>query len=526
MSARVAGQTANTSVEASLEELPRESLGGFRLLRKLGTGGMATVYLGHRTGSTGASQFAAIKVMLPHLLADEPSVQLFLDEACITSSIRHPYVCRVLDWGVDDGLPYLATEYVMGEVLSDLVQALHASEEGQAAAPVLMAQVIAQVCEGLHAAHDACDDDGQSLDIVHRDMAPQNVIVGYDGHVRVLDFGIARSSSQLHETQQGMLRGRFGYMAPEQMEVSKVDRRADIWSLGVLLWEGVAGRRLFKRSNINRTMRAVIADPLRPMLRSMEGFPPALLGVVENSVARDVDARFATAHQMSVELSRYASAGAPHVAAWMKRAFPGRLEEKRRELREVTGAASSLPPFGRDSYPALARAVATRSGIRAAVRLEALPTPGRSKASPSLGGWRFPTRAFVAAIVVGAVVGGLLALDRKWPRLEPSASKERIVAHALSQTPPAQALVTQSVRPGTFRGEQGVQLGVVVVLTTGSSAHVQVDGRELGLTPIRIALPAGRHQLRVARDERGVPVWAPIDVQAGVTHMLEIPLEE
>lgn len=485
--------------ESSSEDLPRRSLGGFRLLRVLGTGGMATVYLGHRIGPTGASQFSAIKVMLPHLVTDEDSVQMFLDEARITSSIQHPYVCRVLDFGVDDGLPYLATEYVMGEVLSDLLKALHETEEGRIASRLLVAQVIAQACEGLHAAHEACDDEGKSLDIVHRDTAPQNIIVGYDGCVRVLDFGIARATNQLHDTQQGVFRGRFAYMAPEQMEAGRVDRRADIWSLGVMLWEGVTGRRLFKRNSINRTMRAVIADPLPPLLRSVEDVPSELLEVVERAVARDPRARFPTARKMSAELSRHASTGAPSIAAWMERLFGERAETKRRELQEAMGAVSaSFPRVG--GYPVSIRPVITKSGIRLAAEAATLPpmtAPNHGDGASKSKLKQMALRGLVVVALGGAFAAGLLAVER-------SGAMRHV------QSPTASA----SAGP----------LGIVIVRTTGGAARVQVDGRNLGQSPLQIALPAGRHDLRIARGQ-DIPIWAPLDVQEGVTHTLDIPLE-
>ncbi len=493
-------QGAVTSEAADSQELPRKSLGGFRLLRRIGMGGMAAVYLGHRAGPTGASQFSAIKVMLPHLVADEAAVQMFLDEARVTSSVNHPNVCRGLDFGVDDGLPYLVTEYVVGEIFSDVIDALHSSEEGRAASHSVIAGVMAQACAGLHAAHEARDHEGNRLDIVHRDMAPQNIIVGYDGCVRVLDFGIARSKMQLHETAQDVLKGRLGYMAPEQMQLGQVDQRADVWSLGVMLWEGLAGRRLFKAASVNRTMRSVIADPLAPLLRSVDGLPLPLLAVIERSVVRDVRERFSSARQMSVELSRYTSTGAPEVAAWMQRAFAAPLKAKRRELQEAA-AAVPLLSSGASSGPASFPSVVTRSGVRLLTDIDTSPRHAVSSPHAPTARWPLARRTLVAVSIAGAVTLGLLAVDRLWPSAETRSADQGVVAPTS-------------------------QLGVVVVQTTGGPAHVQLDGRDLGLTPLRIALPPGSHQLRISRDGAGLPLLAPVEVQAGVSHILDIPFEQ
>lgn len=518
------------------QELPRESLGGFRLLRKLGTGGMAEIYLGHRIRSTGGSQYAAVKVMLPSLVADEASVQMFLDEARITASIDHPYVCRVLDFGVDDGLPYLATEYVMGEVLSDLIEALHANPEGRIVSRSLIAQVIAQVCEGLHAAHETHNEEGKHLGIVHRDVAPQNVMVGYDGYVRVLDFGIARSTEQLHNTQHGVVKGRFAYMAPEQMESSRVDRRADVWALGVMLWEGVTGRRLFKRPELHQTMRAVMADPLPALLRSGEDIPLVLHDIIERAVVRDPRGRFSNASEMSVELSRYSSTGAPQIAAWMQRLFPGRFETKKRELRELSGVVRTMPALSTGPHPVPVQTVVSQSGIRYTTYSSGLPfraqSSDRAPQPNTRSGWRGHrmSKAVLAMMVSAVVTGSLLMLEHAFSK--PALQKERGSAHALAAASSVPPVVTPSLsadhssKAASASEPQAVQLGLVVVRTTGGTAHVQVDGREVGMTPIRIALPEGRHQLQIGRGGDGLPVWAPVDVRAGMTHMLHIPLDE
>jgi serine/threonine-protein kinase len=519
-------QNAATSSAHHGSELPREALGGFRLVRKLGTGGMASVYLGHRTGPTGASQFAAIKVMLPQLVTEEASIEMFFDEARITSSIHHPYVCRVLDFGIDDGLPYLALEYVSGETLADLVEALHATPEGKLAARSLIAQVVAQACEGLHAAHEACDDSGKHLAIVHRDMAPQNILVGYDGYVRLLDFGIARAAEKLHQTQTGVLKGRFAYMAPEQMEGRFMDRRADIWSLGVMLWEGMTGDRLFRRATIQDTARSVVADPLPSLLRN-DAVPPAVLEVIERSVTRDITSRFATARKMGIELSKCATTGAPQVASWMHRLFGQRLEAKRRELRDAAGADRVTPSL----IPSLPRPFSwpqrTQSGICFA------PNASRSSDAPTLTDQetarrrRF-LRPALALLIAGGVTVSLLAIDAAIGSGEGAApvAAARDQDKAPGQEPASVAARASTVaRARAQDSEQVLSTGSVIVRAEGGIASVEVDGSSIGVTPTRVALAPGPHLIRLVRTDGSLPVIAPIEVEAGRSYTLEIPPE-
>lgn len=527
MNTRQAMTAVTAHEELHPEGLPRESLGGFRLLRKLGSGGMATVYLGHRLGPTGASQLAAIKVMQPHLSNEKSSAEMFLDEARVTSAIKHPYVCRVIDFGVEDGLAYLATEYIMGEMLSDFVAALHASAEGKVAARALVPQVMAQACEGLHAAHEACDDDGKHLGIVHRDIAPQNVMVGYDGYVRVLDFGIARSTDQVHETQRGVLKGRFSYMAPEQMEGRQIDRRADIWSSGVMLWEGVTGRRMFKRGGMNETMRAVIVDPLAPILRSDDDIPLTLLDILDRSVVRDVTARYSTARKMGNDLSRSVSTGPPQVAAWMERVFARRLEAKRQELREAAGSERVMVPSSFVSMSPSGSLSSSTPGTHSEMRTSAysMSTPppvvvSSQAIAPNLP--RVPNVRLALSLLCALMVG-LLAVDRLRLGFK-DASSDRQVTSALiaEQTAPKPRTTTpltelytlaksRDVKPRRATQLRAKVTGDVPVTLGSSPAEVAIDGVQLGSIPMRVALSGGPHLIRVWIDPQRFPILVPIE---------------
>jgi serine/threonine protein kinase len=321
-------------------------LGGFRMVREIACGGMATVYLAHKAGPAGFGQPAAVKVIHPHLARDREFVEMFLDEARIVSCISHPNVCRVLDFGKAEGTYYLAMEYVMGETWGDVLHAMKQRPSAQAMIAPVLAQVLAQASEGLHAAHEARDPEGRPLSIVHRDISPQNLIVGYDGSVRVLDFGIASAAERLHTTRNGTIKGRFAYMAPEQMRGTPVDRRADLWSLGVVLWEGLAQKRLFKRDTEAETVLAVTQDALPSLQDVGHPVPTPLARIATQALNRDRDQRYGTARELGLELSRFASSslvpvGMPEVSLWMGRLFAERIEQKRITLREAARTAEA-----------------------------------------------------------------------------------------------------------------------------------------------------------------------------------------
>ncbi|MFT3925511.1 MAG: protein kinase [Myxococcales bacterium] len=312
------------------------TFGGFRIVREMASGGMASVFLARKDGPGRVSQHAAIKVVHPHLACQSGFVDMFLDEARIVSCVHHPNVCRVLDFGTAEGTYYLAMEYVFGETWAALQGALAADDAGRQALPAISAYVIAQAAEGLHAAHEAADDQGESLHIVHRDVSPQNIFVAYDGTVRVLDFGIARAADRITTTQAGTVKGRLAYMAPEQMEGKPLDRRADIWSLGVVLREALENRRLFRKISDAETMMAVTTDPMPAWVGSCA---PRLREIVDKTLEREIGQRYLTAHHLNVDLMRFGRAQAspvamPEVSAWMHRLFKERLEEKRAMLQE------------------------------------------------------------------------------------------------------------------------------------------------------------------------------------------------
>jgi serine/threonine-protein kinase len=250
----------------------RRTVGRYLLGEQIAFGGMASVHLGRLEGGAGFSRLVAVKRLHPQY-ASTPDVEaMLLDEARLAARTRHPNVVPILDVVSHEGELVLVMEYVHGEALSKLLRAARA-RGAHVPAPVASA-IVSGLLHGLHAAHEARDERGRPLDIVHRDVSPQNVLVGADGLARVADFGIAKAAGRLQSTRDGQLEGKLGYMAPEQFLTSEIDRRVDIWAAGVVLWECVAGERLHDGDQPGLVMNAILqgsaapcSSPSRPRAR-------------------------------------------------------------------------------------------------------------------------------------------------------------------------------------------------------------------------------------------------------------------
>ncbi|MGB8330731.1 MAG: serine/threonine-protein kinase [Polyangiales bacterium] len=385
------------------ERTPPETIGRYQLCFELASGGMASVYLARAEGTPGFQKLVALKRIHPHLAEEKDYVEMFLDEARIASRITHANVCRVLDFGGADGEHYIAMEYLVGEPLSRVHRRVVANAE-QRTSPLLparMARVIAQACEGLHAAHELKDVDGESLRVVHRDVSAENLFVTYDGETQVVDFGIAHARQRVHHTEAGQVKGTFPYMAPEQMTAAVVDRRVDIWALGVVLWELLTLRRLFLRDGDVNTMYAVLSAEIRPPSDYRSDVPAELDEIVLKALQRNPDERWQSAREMGKALRRFLArqdelVGPAEIADWMAELFPNG-EAQKRQLMEIARSgevpAMSIPP----------RRAEDQSG-HAAMRI---PSTGGGRARPAP-----PLPASLLVMVIGvATVLTVVALD-------------------------------------------------------------------------------------------------------------------
>jgi serine/threonine protein kinase len=343
------------------------SKGRYRICMELASGGMGAVYVALYRGTDGFERVVALKRMHSHLSAQAEFVKMFFDEAQLLARVKHPAVCSLIDLGKTEDSYFLVMEYVTGEPLAEIAHVLSKRHRDVSSCPdrlpLLAARIFARLSEGLHAVHETHDERGRPLNIVHRDITPQNLFVLYDGTVRLMDFGIAHSEAALHRTGAGVVMGKVGYLAPEQlMQHGPADRRWDIWSMGVVLWEILTGRRLFTGKALGSAPREIAELPIPVPSTYNRDVLPALDTVVMRALERDPKKRYQTARELGLALERVlAEAGdsvpAAHVADWLEALFPGRAIEKRgiRAMAQAMGSALCAPsvaPRGSSAAPA------------------------------------------------------------------------------------------------------------------------------------------------------------------------------
>jgi serine/threonine-protein kinase len=318
-------------MEASARNLPRR-LGRYEIVGRLAYGGMAEILLGRLTGPSGFERAIVIKRILPQLTAEPSFVEMFLDEGRLAARVRHPNVVQVQELCQEDGELFLVMEYLEGEAAAGLARRCRVRAKPLDRA--LATYVVSEAAAGLHVAHELRDPDGASLDIVHRDVSPENVFIGYDGTVKVLDFGIAKARDRTSKTEVGTLKGKFEYMSPEQALGEPLDRRSDVFSLGVVLYELTTGVRPFKRATQVATLRAVTDDDIVLPSSIDPSYPRALEDVCMKALARDRSLRYATAQDMrrglleAVREMRGPAMPEETLAALMRELFIDRITEK------------------------------------------------------------------------------------------------------------------------------------------------------------------------------------------------------
>ena len=378
-------------------------VGRYELLRRLAIGGMAELHLACATGVAGFQKVVVLKRVLPHLAADAEFVRMFLDEARLAAHLDHPNVVQVQDSGETGGEYYYAMEYVHGRNARELLGA--ASHAG--GMPLEVALTIAiGVASALDHAHRRVDLEGRPLELVHRDVSPSNVLVSYDGAVKLTDFGIAKAATRNHETMAGTMKGKIGYMSPEQCRGEEVDRRSDIFSLGVVLFELTTCERLFYADNDFAVLNRVVSGVFDRPSQRVPGYPPELEEIVLRALATDRDQRYDGADELRRALEGFAHdrrlrLGAEPVAAWLRSMF-GAPPYPRVELREPVEAAIDQAPtlVLVDDEPTVARlAPAVDDGIATVALPVASPPAVQRRASR---GWIAAAAAMLVAASVGA----------------------------------------------------------------------------------------------------------------------------
>ena len=319
-------------------------IGRYALHGELASGGMAAVHLGRLLGPVGFSRTVAIKRLHSQNARDPEFVAMFLDEARLVSRIKHPNVVPTLDVVTLEGEVFLVMEYVHGAPVSRIMMALGKRKERM---PINTAVGIALgMLEGLHAAHEAKNEDGVPLGIVHRDVSPQNVIVGTDGVARVLDFGIAKAAERLQQTEDGSFKGKLGYMPPDVLSGAPVDRRADLWGVAVVLWEMLIGKRLFFNSESPHALvRMIVEGEVMAPGTRREGVSKDLDEVILKALSKDANDRFQTAREFALALEDAARPLSNRaIGEWLNVLMADELEQRAEAIEQMERATKLHPP--------------------------------------------------------------------------------------------------------------------------------------------------------------------------------------
>ena len=320
---------------------PGTQVARYTLLGKLDTGGMAELYLARQSGPSGFTKVLVLKLILPHLVENPKFVKMFHNEAKLAAVLNHPNIVQIYDFGVEEQLHYMAMEYIDGHNLSRIVNGLE--QRNKRIPRTIALRIIAQVCEALDYAHSLLDSGGQPLNIIHRDVSLGNILLTYSGQVKLVDFGIAKAQSLDSFTEKGVLKGKFPYMAPELLRGELLDRRVDIYALGVTLYRLMLGRRPIDGENHAELIHKIINEP-PPRPREVDhSLPEVLEEIILKSIHKDRQQRYQTARDLRSNLEQFLSEEAPvlphHLAGFMEQLFPHGADETRLTYQSLAGAS-------------------------------------------------------------------------------------------------------------------------------------------------------------------------------------------
>jgi eukaryotic-like serine/threonine-protein kinase len=462
--------------------------GRYQLLKKIASGGMGQVFLARQGGAHDFEKLLVIKRILPNLLEDEEFFTMFFDEARIAARLNHPNIVQIFDLGEVQGSHYLAMEYVPGEDVRRLEKFLRGKDQ---TIPVGAAcRIVADAAAGLDYAHKARDAQGKPLGLVHRDVSPQNVLVGFDGGVKLIDFGVAKAAGKAQQTATGILKGKYAYMSPEQADGQEIDPRSDVFALGIVFWEILTGRRLFKGDNDVMTMRLVRDCSVPPPSKLKPALPPGLDAIVLKALQKDLKLRYqdAMAFRLAIEdfaVSHHVPASSAHLVAFLATHYADRiaLEQDPASLDQLTpntdleGIASS--PSHPTANPADRQAQKTPTHSKRAPAPEAAERPGTVALAPPPRSRKASgvTLLSVAAVVVIAAAVAIPRLVKSEPDDDETPDRV-VVARTVDLTRPAPPVVDP---PGS------AQVALKLV-SEPAGARVEIGGKEIGLTPLDYAL--------------------------------------
>ena len=444
-----------------------QSIGRYEVLTELAVGGMAVVYLAIEHGDHGLQRPVVVKQILPRHTRDESFRRMLFQEAKIAARISHPNVVQIHELGSEDGLPFIVMEYLGGVNLREVTR--KAAQDGRSVPVGVALGICIQACAGAHAAHELHGPGGQPANLVHRDLTPHNLVVNPEGHVKVLDFGVAKASFSQERTRTGVLKGKVAYMSPEQLYQKPLDRRSDLFALGSVLWELLEGRALFRRDTEIATMHAVLNMAIPDLGERRADVPSELMAAMKKSLRRNPDQRYASADEMRKTLVEVATdegldVGADAIGEFIKGLMKDLLDQRQQLVKGMVARSTRSPRDVTETASTLVDAPEKGGPPLASVAVE-LPVTITSRPPLPRSSWKGPVGG--AAVAVLALLVGFLGLS--WWR-----------GGELREAPPiddeTQALLDQHVTP------EGETLRVALAPTV-ESALLRAD-----LEPLRIYL--------------------------------------
>ncbi len=428
--------------------------GKYVLVRLLAQGGMAEIYLAKQVGAEGFERTVVIKKMLKHLGENPEFVNMFLDEARLAGRLAHQNIVQIYELGQVEGSYYICMEYLAGE---DFATVLSGARTRRAHLPLdVVASVIIGAAHGLHFAHEFTDDDGAPLNIVHRDISPANLFITYQGQVKVLDFGIAKAESRVAQTTAGQVKGKFMYMPPEQARSEPIDRRADVYSLGVSLYEAATLRRPFTRDHELAVLNAVLKGDFKPPSELRADLPPEMERIILKAMANRPEDRYATAADMAADLEHFLGTLGTKtpVASFLRHAFDAQriasrsripsLEALRRGGASLTSFSASTPVSAVSTIGPSTRSATSEEPTRADSQVSAVASapPGATRHRGLLIGL-----AAGLLLSLGVVGGGLFYLAQKSPSIVPELAQPAAVAAVEPKPAPSAPKVEAAPAP-------------------------------------------------------------------------------
>jgi eukaryotic-like serine/threonine-protein kinase len=523
-----------------------QQFGKYLLLKRLAVGGMAEIWLAKQLGLQGFEKLVVVKRILDQYATEKDFVEMFLDEARLAASLNHPNVVQIYDLGQEQASFYIAMEFIAGHDLLAILR--KCKRAGLGLPPPIAARLVASACEGLHYAHTKKDNSGNPLNLVHRDVSPSNILVTYEGGVKVVDFGIAKAESQSTKTEAGKLKGKFAYMSPEQIRTVPLDARSDVFALGIVLYEILVGRRLFKRENELAIMNDILEGEVRPASELRPDVPPALDEILDKALQKDRRKRYSSAQEMQLALEKYlASMPEPPTSIHVSRFMLELFAEEHAAYQELL---KNLPTARPEQLVQIIEA-GHRTGTGNSQVSGFTDPRGRVDGDPSqsevVDAVRRPSGRKKVVAAAGAALGVVLAGVLAFTLLRPGTPAEPVEGEVTVESePPGASLVVDGLMsavttPGTLRMlalEQDVRVRVekeghepreVTVRLTRQAASKTVSvllPREQAKpgTITLVTEPPGASVVLDGKLQEGTTPLSLPEVASGVEHLIRVSL--